>query len=337
MSTRSVLGLIYTVQGLTGLGFDPQPILKRHGVDLTRISPEAEIERTRELKIYDEIMRSWHDPLAGLKIGKQMSLAGYGPFIMLIMSCKNAWEAFNCGIRYQELTYLFGELALEAGEKHSALSITPILLPASCRRFLEDRDLSGTYQLIQDMQMQMGFDLSPTRIELTTEEPDDIRPYQKRYQCELIFSQPKMRIHFDTEFLGRQFPGANYAAHSLYRQQCEQILTRRERQQTRSSLSQQVIGLLELFEDEFPNAANVAASCGISERTLRRRLSEEGCSFRKLLEQVRSNKARKLLLNSQLTIDQIATKLGYTEAAAFIHAFQRWFNQTPASFRAQHY
>ncbi|HCB39696.1 MAG TPA: AraC family transcriptional regulator, partial [Gammaproteobacteria bacterium] len=41
-----------------------------------------------------------------------------------------------------------------------------------------------------------------------------------------------------------------------------------------------------------------------------------------------------LLLHSTLPIEAIANQLGYTEAAAFIHAFQRWANATPAKYRA---
>ncbi len=50
----------------------------------------------------------------GLKLGGFYGLAGDGPLIMLLMTCATAYEAFQIGIRYQDLTYLFGTLALRA-------------------------------------------------------------------------------------------------------------------------------------------------------------------------------------------------------------------------------
>src|SRR5690606_38511245 len=151
------------------------------------LSPDGEIERALELRIYADLLPDVHDELAGLKIGTTMSLAGYGPFIMLLMTCKNVWEALNTGIRYQQLTYLFGQLRLEPGEKESILYLKPALLPPVSRRFLLDRDMSGTYQLISDIQMSLGLTLQPLRVGLAYPKPKDTRPYEERYGCPVEF------------------------------------------------------------------------------------------------------------------------------------------------------
>src|SRR6516225_8974396 len=48
------------------------------------------------------------DPLVGLKMGNFFGLAGYGPLVMLLMTCATAYEALQTGVRYQRLTYLYG-------------------------------------------------------------------------------------------------------------------------------------------------------------------------------------------------------------------------------------
>ncbi|MCG8316752.1 MAG: AraC family transcriptional regulator [Pseudomonadales bacterium] len=332
MSTRSVLGLVFTLEALKSYGVPIEPVLKEYGISLTNISPEAEIERTLELQIYAEVAEKLTDPLTGLNIGRGMSLAGYGQFIMLLMSCQNSWEAFKIGVRYQQLTYLFGQLSLETGERESALVIHPVPLPKICERFLIDRDISGTYQLIQDIQQNIGVATQPLKIELPYPKPPEYQAYEDRFNCPVEFGCDQVRAYISNRDLAIRFPGANRTAFSLYQKQCDQMLSQRDNKE--SALSDNVKKYLSLFSEKLPGAEAAAITFGMSERSLRRKLSQEGTSFRKLLDEVKSRKAKQLLLNTQLTIDAIAQELGYAESAAFVHAFRRWENTSPAQYRS---
>lgn len=85
-----------------------------------------------------------------------------------------------------------------------------------------------------------------------------------------------------------------------------------------------------------PRAAEMAREMGMSERTLHRRLSNEGLSFQGLLEQSRCRLAEGLLVQSDHSIAEIAFLTGYSEQSAFTRAFKRWVDQTPAAFRDGH-
>ena len=110
MATRPILGLVATLTCLRRLGEDIDPVLARYGIDLDSVDPTARIDRARELQIYTEIAPVLRDPLAGLKAGDSIGIGSYGPFIMLLLTCRNASEAVRTGIRYQDLTYLYGRL-----------------------------------------------------------------------------------------------------------------------------------------------------------------------------------------------------------------------------------
>ncbi len=88
------------------------------------------------------------------------------------------------------------------------------------------------------------------------------------------------------------------------------------------------------LEDGAPTFACVAAKLGVSHRTLRRRLKAEGASYSKVLAMVRLEAARQCLANDNLTIDEIAYQLGYTEPTNFRHAFRRWTGRPPSAYRA---
>lgn len=334
MSKRSTLGFIYTLQALDAAGADLTPLKQRYGIDLKNILPDADIERALELKIYCEILPSMSDPLTGLRIGQTMSLAGYGPLIMLLMTCHTAWDAFQAGVRYQGLTYLFGDLQLVAGESESLLCIKPSPMPEVCRRFLIDRDLSGTFQLIRDMQTSIGVDLDPVLIRIPYPKPPEAKAYLERFSCPVEFGASQTEIAIPTSYLATRFPAGNSTAHSLYQKQCDALLMQREKQA--SNLTEQVAEYLSLFTDVFPTSLEVATTFGMSERNFRRKLKEEDTSFRSLMDRIRFDKAKQLLEHTNLAIDAIAQQLGYAESAAFIHAFQRWSGITPSKFRSEH-
>ncbi|MNF56424.1 HTH-type transcriptional regulator GadW [compost metagenome] len=78
---------------------------------------------------------------------------------------------------------------------------------------------------------------------------------------------------------------------------------------------------------------SVARQLHRSERTLRRHLQQLNTSFQRLLDEVRYDKARQLLIQTDLPIYLIAEQLGYSETASFRHAFQRWSGQPPSLYR----
>jgi AraC-like DNA-binding protein len=78
----------------------------------------------------------------------------------------------------------------------------------------------------------------------------------------------------------------------------------------------------------------VAASLGMSQRTLARRLADADTSFQAVLESVRQRLAERYLGQDELRIDDVAGLLGYSETSAFLTAFRRWTGTTPRRFRA---
>ncbi len=78
----------------------------------------------------------------------------------------------------------------------------------------------------------------------------------------------------------------------------------------------------------------VAKELWMTERTLRRRLKEQGFSFQKLVNQVRYQQAQTLLETTNTHIADIAELLGYSDTASFRHAFKRWSGFAPTEYRA---
>jgi AraC-like DNA-binding protein len=82
-----------------------------------------------------------------------------------------------------------------------------------------------------------------------------------------------------------------------------------------------------------PRLGEVASKLGVGARTLRRRLVDQGVSFKTLVDQTRSELAREYLEQSRLSIHEISYLLGFSEPSAFSRAFRRWTREAPLQFR----
>jgi len=69
------------------------------------------------------------------------------------------------------------------------------------------------------------------------------------------------------------------------------------------------------------------------ERTIRRKLTMEGTSYKDILAEIRKNHALELIQTTDFSMDKIAGLLCYSDVASFYHAFKAWSGTTPASFR----
>lgn len=82
-----------------------------------------------------------------------------------------------------------------------------------------------------------------------------------------------------------------------------------------------------------PTSALMAEMLGVNVRMLARRLASEGTTFHELLDRVRYDMARELLLISDMTIGDIADALAYAHQSSFTDAFMRWSGTSPRTWR----
>jgi len=67
----------------------------------------------------------------------------------------------------------------------------------------------------------------------------------------------------------------------------------------------------------------------MSNRTLARRLSEEGTSYAAILNELRRDLSARYLRDPDLSLNQVAWLLGYSMVTSLNHAFRRWTGSSP--------
>lgn len=82
-----------------------------------------------------------------------------------------------------------------------------------------------------------------------------------------------------------------------------------------------------------PIPARTAKALGISQRTLQRRLRDEGTTFARIVDSTRRELSEHYLTEPNVAVFEVAFLLGYSEPSAFHRAFRRWTGMTPQEFR----
>jgi AraC-like DNA-binding protein len=102
-----------------------------------------------------------------------------------------------------------------------------------------------------------------------------------------------------------------------------------------NSLIARIKNLLPQEDGSYPGMEDVAGALCMSSRTLKRKLSRLGLSFRQLVDDARKNEVLRDVLNTAMTIDEIAERRGYSDAANLTRAFRRWTGESPSQYRAK--
>jgi AraC-like DNA-binding protein len=87
--------------------------------------------------------------------------------------------------------------------------------------------------------------------------------------------------------------------------------------------------LVEQMPHGAPAIEGVARACGVSVRTLQRRLGENGASFRSVRDAVRSDLSSMYVDDRALSLEQVATLVGFAQASGLVRAYRRWTGKTP--------
>lgn len=82
-----------------------------------------------------------------------------------------------------------------------------------------------------------------------------------------------------------------------------------------------------------PQIEQAAQYVGLTEQTLRRHLKKDDYSFQRLKDDTRRDMAISYITQKEHSIENIAFRLGFSEASTFIRAFKKWTGLTPLAYR----
>ncbi|MEV0761824.1 AraC family transcriptional regulator ligand-binding domain-containing protein [Nocardia sp. NPDC050435] len=293
-------------------------------------TPGTLVTGSQEIAIITNVLRALPDsPGLGLAAGLRYHATVHGMWGYALIASQSIRDAIEVGLRFLDLSYSFCDITAVENGTEIALVIEPAVADPRVARFVAERDINVIATLLRDI-AGPAQRLSAVRLPYPEPPPEAAR----RIDAALSFTPEYECAHYATVFDKRvvddPLPQADPYTADLATQQCRELAAQRR---ALTGTAGRVRDLLFGRTRGPLSEAEVAAALHLSGRTLRRQLAAEGHSYRSLLDEVRRTLACELLTGTDLSTAAVADRLGYTEAASFTRAFQRWTGTTPLRWR----
>lgn len=328
---RSINGVALLVDYAVTRGLRMPDILRGTGIGEQQLQdPSGEITLAQELTLLRNVVDGVHDePGLGLMAGLLCHPPSFGVLGFAVMSSPTLRHAADIGVRYADLWFTIARHALVEHGDELWLVRDDSGVPPELRRFTLERDFSAIATIQQDL---VPMRVPTLRVEVTVEPHPVYEMFATMLGVDKItFGAPRSLMAWHRSTLDVALPQSNVATARFYEQQCADIMQRRR---SRGGVSGRVRELL-IRHGGVTDQARVAADLDVSVRTLRRRLADEGTTFRELSNETVGMLAEELLV-AGLTVENVAERLGYSSVSAFTSAFRSWKGQPPGHFARVH-
>lgn len=267
------------------------------------------------------------DDQLGLKFGGRISIASQGIFGYALMTSATIGDALNLLVRYNRVILPSITIGLQHGERELQLSVEAAHLPPTLQRYYTELLYAA---IVNSGRILLDGRMVGIRWQLGFAPPADVMHYKLYLGENLEFNCARSAMFLANEDLSAPISTANPVARDIFRRECDRLISR---ESGGGKVSAQVQQILLQAGSEFPTGAAVAAQLHMSESTLQRHLAKEGVRYQQLLDQVRYRLAGEYLQGTTLPVVEIASLLGFSDAANFRRSFKRWSGTTPIAFR----
>jgi AraC-like DNA-binding protein len=279
------------------------------------------------IALLEQARRVTGEPALGVYCGLQTRATLYGSLGFALTSAATIRDAIDLSVRYGKVVTTALAMRFRVDRLLASLTVD------EHADFGEVRDIVIMTTLVAWWKVSAaltGRELTTSTLEFALPEPS-YAPRLAMTGLRARFSRPAHRLTFDARSLDLPYTMPDPVALALAREQCERELE--SLGMTRGELTTRVRVLIPKPGGGFRTLEEVAASMNRSPRTLKRQLATSGVSFSTLRDGEFRERAIALLRLPELSLRQIADRLGYSNAANFERAFRRCTASSPATWR----
>ncbi|WP_102960514.1 AraC family transcriptional regulator [Mangrovicella endophytica] len=314
-----------------GFGLTPAQVL--HRLPFSEGSLEQESAATsieHYLTACENVVRLCDDPALPLQVGQSLHLSAYGLYGFALLCGPSVRASFEFAVRYHRLATPLFEIAFDLEDDKFVWKFPDehlVRYEPRVHRFLLFQQLAQHVTHVRDITRS---DRKPIKVEVAVRAAGRSELLEQLFECPVEFSMPATRLVYDMSIIDERPPMMNPISHITLRESCARML---EDLRTLEGISGRVFRVVMETPVPFPSMDEVAAKLSMTSRTLRRKLRAEQRTYSAILDEVRNTLARKYLEARTFTVEDIASLLGFSDAANFRSSFKRWNGMGPSEYR----
>jgi AraC-like DNA-binding protein len=311
-------------------GFHPSSILRGTGVELSAIAdPESKINLEQQLAIYGNALSVSNVAGLGLLQGQRMLPNHLGIVGYAIQTSANLRQALRTLVSYSTVSGALLDIQLQRQNDLQILSVTNVYARGNLRQYIVEEHLATIDHILKII---TNGKFTSSTITLDYPPPNWTSMYDEIFKCSIEFDQPLITYQFDSRMLELDVVLSDPETAKACEQKCEEIV---RKMNSAGSYIDKIRQIILMLPCNSRNLSSVAEELEISPRSLRRKLAVEETTFQGLLDEVRHELAIQYLKNTRLASEEIAHLLGFSDGAAFRHAFKKWAGLSPGVYRKQ--
>ena len=240
----------------------------------------------------------------------------------------NLQQAMNRGVRFHQQVVDGYSINLVVDEKTATIRIHQPRLDLDPDHLLTDLVLLALHRFYSWL---IGDNITLSSVFFAYSRPPHADEYRLLFPCERKFSQSYSGFSFPALYLNKPVI-QNPDKLKAFMYECPLKIFMRP-QSDRSISTQVQEEIQHNLNNGGPSLSFVSTELGLSNRTLRRKLANEGTAFQALKDTMRRDLAVYYLSQKSLSVSDVAEKLGFSEPGVFVRAFKKWDGVTPGAYK----
>ncbi len=272
------------------------------------------------------------DPLIGLKYAELMHPAGYHAFGVMLTSSTTLRAFCHRVCRYWAYINTGDEVFFnERGELAYRPCVVSELSEEPYESLIHGSAWAAT--IVKLLRLGARPDYAPKKIMLAFATPQGYEDqYSAFFRCPIEYDADTTTLCFDVDDLDEALPGGNaqLARHSeclVYKYVKDFVEF--------SVINRARMVLFELLPRGNFALDTLAESMETGQQQLAQDLKDAGTTYQQLLSDTRQELAEEYIERADLTINEIAYMLGFSDCSNFARSFRRWTGMSPSDYRSR--
>jgi AraC-like DNA-binding protein len=329
--SMSVSGVMVRVliDAVERAGVARDDLLRSASIDPARlVEADARFDLNAFATLQMRAMDLTRDEALGLHIIERVHDGAFDLISHLVVHAPTLREALGLCLQFQPLVMDDALLTMNETDTTATLQCHLPRTFERADRMLAELSLAGLTRMVR---VFGGAGVAPLGVSFEYACPRHHREYARLFGNAVSFSRPTTGLVFERAVLDRAQLYQNPELYGVLRSQAQRALDRLATEL--GPVDRLKRYLLARSPARIPDLSTAARDLGVSARSLRRRLAEDGTTFRSVVRTILEDSAGLLLRDPKQTIQQTAHALGFANVGAFHRAFKRWTGLTPMQYR----